>query len=459
MRIAIAQAPGTPLSRWRQTLELIDNLIEDAARQHADSVLLPECVWPAYDIGSPRAYHEARSAGMPSPADFLQHLQAAAQRHHIGICAGYIEEQDDILLNAASLIDADGHLLGTHHKCFLWDFDHEYFRPGNVIRPITSPAGCIGIMICADARLPEIPATLVARGATLILQPTAWVNIGTPPQLRNPQPEYLIPARAREFGVPIASTSKWGQEGNTTFVGSSLICDATGNVVAQCRTTETKVVSAEVALATPHRPAIPGEQHGAVLAPTPPRKPRRDVPRFWLLPVPPTSLNNDSGPDLAYPAVEGEPLVAFSLGCGADVRAAPPTGAHNDRLTLAAPTNEPIEFRGGRLAAVDARDVTSFARIRALALDGVHLVLVVGERVPTLLLRTRACENRIYVASAHPDGWSLVDPRGDILATGTWPSSAVNARPHPVDLSLAADKEFAARTDMMADRCPVQYEF
>jgi predicted amidohydrolase len=51
----------------------------------------------------------------------------------------------------------------------------------------------------------------------------------------NPQPDFLIAARAAELGVPIASASKWGQEQETTFVGSSLVCNADGQVVAPLR--------------------------------------------------------------------------------------------------------------------------------------------------------------------------------------------------------------------------------
>ena len=47
-------------------------------------------------------------------------------------------------------------------------------------RPCDTPWGRVGIMICADARLPEIAATLATRRRQLLLQPTAWVNVGTP---------------------------------------------------------------------------------------------------------------------------------------------------------------------------------------------------------------------------------------------------------------------------------------
>jgi predicted amidohydrolase len=72
----------------------------------------------------------------------------------------------------------NGQIAGIHRKCFLWDFDHDYFAAGEEIRPFDTSVGRMGVMICADARLPEIAATLVRKGAEVILQPTAWVNAG-----------------------------------------------------------------------------------------------------------------------------------------------------------------------------------------------------------------------------------------------------------------------------------------
>jgi predicted amidohydrolase len=272
-RIAVAQTPGVRLEQWRETLKLIFDLIRTAAERRADLVVLPECVWPAYHLGSRQALAAARASGMPTEVKLLEELTRAARSHSLAICAGYLSEQADRLLNRACFIDRHGELLGTHDKCFLWDFDRRWFAPGTGIRPIETEFGPVGIMICADARLPEIPATLAARGARLILQPTAWVNAGSPGHLWNPQADFLIAARAAEFGLPVASASKWGREGDTTFVGSSLICDAEGRILSQAPQAETCVLTADVEPGSNPRVRITDSEREALLSAVPPVRP------------------------------------------------------------------------------------------------------------------------------------------------------------------------------------------
>ena len=127
--IALAQLPGTRLDQWAETLESIGETIRAAAQRGAQLVVLPECVWPTYCIGSKENYFTARSAGMPGHAAFLERLSGWAGQFQIMICAGYVEDMDDRLANTACLINSSGELLGTYRKCFLWDFDHDCCEP------------------------------------------------------------------------------------------------------------------------------------------------------------------------------------------------------------------------------------------------------------------------------------------------------------------------------------------
>ncbi len=277
LRIAIAQLPGVELGQWRGTLEQIDAAIARAADLRADVVVLPECAFPAYFIGSTNAYLQARADGLPDSPELLARVGRRCRELRVAVCIGYVEQRCGRLYNAATLVGVDGAPLHTHRKCFLWDFDHECFTPGDELRTCDTPFGRIGIMICADARQPEIAYTLAARGAQLLLQPTAWVNAGTPENRWNPQPEFLIPARARELGIPIASASKWGLEGSTLFVGSSLIVDREGRGLVRCKKAENSVVVSEVTPSSPHPAAISPRLRAVLQAPwrPPPDEPHR----------------------------------------------------------------------------------------------------------------------------------------------------------------------------------------
>ena len=456
LRIAVAQTPGTRLDQWRETRELVGDIVARAAGKRADLVLLPECVWPAYFIGSVEDYFRAREAELPGPDAFLEQLTHLARTHGIGICAGYVAECERRLSNAATLISATGEVLGTHRKCFLWDFDYAFFEPGCEINPVETPWGSVGLMICADARLPEITATLVARGARLILHPTAWVNVGTPEALWNPQPALLVPERAREFGLPIASASKWGGEGDTTFVGSSLICDARGEVLAQCGTHETSVIVAEVCLEAPRRPELTPARRARLLSSQPAVPVSASVPSLSV-----ASLKDGSQIDAALKALRSiDALPALLVAHAPGVN--PAEG--DDWMLLSGPTDEIRSLVAARVAAVDDRDANRFAAIRTLALDGVHLVVVFGRSASVGTLRSRAAENRIFIVQVTAYGISAYNPDGGEARTArpcceVSSEAASGVEVLTLDIAQSADKEFAPRTNPFTERRPECYEF
>ncbi len=459
MRIAVAQTPGTRLDQWPQTLGLIDEMITRAASLRADLVVLPECVWPAYWLGSREEYFAARRSGLPGPADFLTTVQAAARQRSIAVCIGYVAENGQRLLNAAALIDREGRICGTHYKSFLWAFDRDCFEPGQRLEPIQAGVGRVGLMICADARLPEIPATLASRGAELLLHPTAWVNAGTSQQLWNPQPDFLIAARAAELGLPIASASKWGPEGDETFVGSSLICDAAGRVLVQCGSSESAVVVAQVELTGARRPQVTDAERAKLLTFAPPSPAKNDVPSLGIVPLPP--MADGAGVDWWKGAgmSEAGAMLGFTFAPRERGVAATPVGPADRALFLAAPSAATLELAGICIAALDGSDAARFAKIRSLALQGLHLAVVFGSGASTTMLRARACENRVFVLVAEHAGWRLIDPRGHLISQAGWPTDPPDRPAMVIQPGLAADKLVAPRTDVIAGRRPEQYEF
>lgn len=412
MRVAVCQLPGDAIASWRESLARIESLADAAARQGAELALFPECAWPAYHLGSRAAYDAARAGGLPGAERLIDCAQALARRMRMMICVGFVEEREGRLFNSAALFGSDGALLGVRSKSFLWDFDHNWFTAGDRIEPIDTPRGRVGIMICADARIPEIAATLVTRGAKLILQPTAWVNAGTPERPWNPQPEFLIAARAEEFGVPIASASKWGAEGGTEFVGSSLVCDAGGPVRTQLGTSETAVAAADVRLGS-------GTMPGSGVSP---------LERRVLL----SSATSDT---TALDEVRAEWTRHAK------------EAARQMRMTLSTEASS--------VQALSAADAARFAPPRVATLLGARRLLIIGRDVSEGLVRARAAENRVFVAWHRGDGERVraFDVRGRPLA------APLDVEDPHFDDREALDKRVADRTDIVSGRRPELYEF
>lgn len=403
LRIAVAQTYGTTLAEWSATLATIEAAVDDAAAAGADLLLLPECVWPAYLLERPNAIQAAADEGMPDSDEFLARMRERARQRRMALCLGYVERRGRRLANAAALIDAAGELRGVHRKCFLWSSDHLCFEPGDQIRPFDTPFGRVGVLICADMRLPEIPATLVARGARLLLQPTAWVNSGTPERLWSAQADFMVRSRAAEFGVPIASADKCGSEHGTTFVGSSLICDAAGQALCQAGQRHAETLIADVPLARETNVNLTQAEREALRSPAAPVRP---------------------------PGDEREAEVVIT-----------PDG-------WTAP-------EGVRLVALSAADARRFAPARVAALSGAQGIVFRGE-AERYHLCTRAAENRLFVLSLDADGARLIDPRGRLSSQHAWRESRQVTWRLP--LHKAADKTVAPRTDIWAGRTPALYE-
>ncbi|MGB4257013.1 MAG: carbon-nitrogen hydrolase family protein, partial [Phycisphaerae bacterium] len=217
---AAGQIEARLMNEAPATLAAIDAAITRAAHLRVQLLVLPECAYPAYLLGSVTSY---RAGDHLSGEQFVEWLSERAARFRLHIISGFVEDTGQCLHNAAVLIDDHGREIGRSRKRFLWNADHDWFAPGNDIRAFDTALGRIGVAICAEARVPEVFATLVADGAELIALPTCWINAAREPgQFYNPQVDFLIEARAREFGVPLVCADKSGLElGAVGYVGQS----------------------------------------------------------------------------------------------------------------------------------------------------------------------------------------------------------------------------------------------
>jgi len=160
------------------------------------------------------------------------------------------------------VIDADGSLAGRTDKLFLWHFDRRWFEDGQSLAPIGTKIGTLGVLICADGRLPTISRALVDRGAELLVMPTAWVTSGRDPQaLENVQADLLARVRAYENRVPFVAANKCGSELNmVAYCGKSQIVAGNGEIVALGNEREAEILRAVVTL-DGGRPSRVGTAH------------------------------------------------------------------------------------------------------------------------------------------------------------------------------------------------------
>ncbi|HZY98638.1 MAG TPA: carbon-nitrogen hydrolase family protein [Candidatus Baltobacteraceae bacterium] len=253
VRVAVVQLLAHDRADFARLSEHIVDAAADAANG-AELVVLPEGTLPAYVLG------DATHADAALVTETLERLRNLARQTSTVIVAGAAMKQGNSLRNAAVPIDRNGSLAGSADKLFLWHFDRRWFEGGSRLSPIDTAVGRLGVLVCADGRLPTIARALVDRGAEMLVMPTAWVTTGrNPDALENVQADLLGRVRAYENNVPFVAANKCGAElGMVAYCGKSQIVGDDGEIVAIAgeRKFETLAAPISVGEAIPKRSIV-----------------------------------------------------------------------------------------------------------------------------------------------------------------------------------------------------------
>lgn len=244
--VACVQAGAHNRENFDSVWPHLVSLVDEAGNRGARLIVLPEATVPAYVLGM-------EPVPLEQIARAFADLSALARRHAAVIVYGGAKIVGERTFNAAICIGPDGRELGYAAKQFLWHFDRRWFAPGETLAPIETPLGTLGLLVCADGRIPTIASTLVDRGATMLVMPTAWVTSGRDPSvLENIQADLFANVRARENGVPFVVANKCGVErASVAYCGKSAIIHASGAFVARGSERDEEIVFGEVAPVVP----------------------------------------------------------------------------------------------------------------------------------------------------------------------------------------------------------------
>ncbi|MBI5285864.1 MAG: carbon-nitrogen hydrolase family protein [Chloroflexi bacterium] len=247
-RIALLQLPAYSIEDAAASLAHTLCRIDDAARERPDLIVLPEVTYPAYFLGT----HDLRDRDVLPPSEAIERFAAKAREHGVWVAAGMaLDSSGGGYVNGAALFDRQGRLVGQYAKSFLWHFDARWFAPGSAYPVFETDSGRIGMLICADGRLPEIARSLVLNGAQIIVDLTAWVSGGRrTADLMSIQREFLMPVRAAENGVWVVAADKCGTEAESiVYCGRSCVIDPRGAYVAELGPEEDGILVYDVPVA------------------------------------------------------------------------------------------------------------------------------------------------------------------------------------------------------------------
>lgn len=169
MKLALAQLlveGGEP----ERNLQRAQKMIEKAAAQNADIILLPETIDFAW------THPSALSENQPIPGIYSDFFCELARKHHLFICIGLSEKEDYKNYNTAILINQNGEIILKHRKINLLEVEFPFYEVGQKLEVIDTPFGKIGLNICADnyGDSLHLGHALARMGAQIILSPSSW---------------------------------------------------------------------------------------------------------------------------------------------------------------------------------------------------------------------------------------------------------------------------------------------
>ncbi|MCB0508330.1 MAG: carbon-nitrogen hydrolase family protein [Chitinophagales bacterium] len=208
-------------------------LIEKAAEQQADIVLLPETLDLAWT--HPAAFEEAE----PIPGNRSDFFCDLAKKHQLHLCLGLTELEQNKRYNTAILIDDKGKILHKHRKINLLEVEFPFYEPGTSLHVIDTKFGKIGMNICADNYIDAIhlAKSLAHMNAQIILSPSSWtVDHSVTEEMDPYHDKWIKPLTsiAKQYEIPFISTTSVGYivggpyEGKK-MIGCSLAVDKYGN--------------------------------------------------------------------------------------------------------------------------------------------------------------------------------------------------------------------------------------
>jgi predicted amidohydrolase len=226
MRLALCQLTGAPYEASANRAASFE-AAEDALRNGAELVLLPELIVPGYGADPDRVRELAERIDGPTVTGWSR---LAADYGGL-VAGGFCERADGGIFNTAVLVDGSG-VLAHYRKLHLFAAEKHAFAPGDLgLGVVDTALGRIGLCVCYDLRFVETVRILALRGAELVLVPTAWVagfdrERWDADGLALQAHGALLQANLSQ--VFIACASHAGTRGGTEFLGSSIVADPLG---------------------------------------------------------------------------------------------------------------------------------------------------------------------------------------------------------------------------------------
>lgn len=229
----------------RANIEMVRNMMRQAAGQGAEFILTPEVT---NCVSTSRAHQEAVLMDQDNDPTLIALCGEAAELGVwllIGSLALKTKDPDGRFANRSFLIGPDGVVRAFYDKIHMFDVqvtetetyrESAGYRPGD--RAVLADAGFakIGMTVCYDIRFPHLHRTLAQAGAQILTVPSAFSPVTGAAHW-----EPLLRARAIETGCYVLAPAQTGLHPSSTggmrrTYGHSMVISPWGEVLADAGT-------------------------------------------------------------------------------------------------------------------------------------------------------------------------------------------------------------------------------
>ncbi|TCO48875.1 nitrilase family protein [Actinocrispum wychmicini] len=252
----------------------VAHFADAAAAAGARLVVCPEMCLTGYWHVRRRSVDELHALAEPADGPSVNAVRALAERHGIGVGAGFLEAADGRLFNSYAVCLPDG-TVHVHRK--LHAFEHEAISSGDGYTVFDTPWGVrMAVLICWDNNLVENVRACALAGATVLIAPhqtggtasrsphgmrpipmALWENRHADPaaierEFRGPNGrEWLmrwLPARAHDNGMFLVFSNGVGRDDDEVRTGNAMVLDPYGRILAETWAATDEMVVAEMDL-------------------------------------------------------------------------------------------------------------------------------------------------------------------------------------------------------------------
>ena len=268
--LMVGAAQLGPIQRDHSKKEVVERLItllKKGAELSCELIVFPELAlttffprWWSEDISKFDHFFENE---MPSP--ITKPLFDEALRLKVGFHLGYAEmTTDGHRYNTAIIVDSNGEIIGKYRKVHLpgheanepWRaFQHlerYYFEPGDEFKVFRAFNGFVGMAICNDRRWSETYRVLGLKGCEIALigynTPVHYPPDPSQDVLQGFHNHLVMQAGAYQNGMWVVGVAKAGNEEGCDLLGGTVIVAPSGEIVAECSTSDDELISANVDL-------------------------------------------------------------------------------------------------------------------------------------------------------------------------------------------------------------------